>query len=115
MLSACDTARGTTVAGDGVLGLRRAFLLAGAEALVTTQWSVEERAGAVFTVALYEGLRAGMRSADAVTNAMRVVRRDNPHPFAWAPFVLVGRDDVMDWGTQTRAATAMGATVEGRP
>lgn len=101
VLSACDTARGTTAAGDGVLGLRRAFLLAGAEALVTTQWSVDERAGTVFTVALYEGLRAGMRSADAVANAMRVVRARDPHPFAWAPFVLVGRDDVMDWNAVT--------------
>ncbi|MDB4927853.1 MAG: hypothetical protein JWM10_337, partial [Myxococcaceae bacterium] len=97
VLSACETARGSTDAGQGVFGLRRAFLLAGTEALVTTQWNVDERAGAVFTIALYEGLRAGMRSADAVARAMRLVRERDPDPFAWAPFVLVGRDDAIDW------------------
>ncbi|MDB4931800.1 MAG: hypothetical protein JWM10_4284, partial [Myxococcaceae bacterium] len=99
VLSACETAQGSAAVGQGVFGLRRAFLLAGAEALVTTQWDVDERAGAVFTVALYEGLRAGMRSADAVARAARVVRERDPDPFAWAPFVLVGRDDTIDWAS----------------
>ncbi|MDB4927856.1 MAG: hypothetical protein JWM10_340, partial [Myxococcaceae bacterium] len=100
VLSACETARGSADAGQGVFGLRRAFLLAGAEALVTTQWNVDERAGTVFTIALFEGLRAGLRSADAVTRAIRVVRERDPDPFAWAPFVLVGRDDAIDWDAE---------------
>jgi hypothetical protein len=57
----------------------------------------------VLTIALYEGLRAGLRSADAVTRAMRVVRERDPDPFAWAPFVLVGRDDVVDLGATPTA------------
>lgn len=76
-----------------------------AEALVTTQWAEDQSAGAMFTIALYEGLRRGMRSADTVTAAMRIVRADDPDPFAWAPFVLIGRDDVIDWDGATVSAS----------
>ncbi|MDB4931481.1 MAG: hypothetical protein JWM10_3965, partial [Myxococcaceae bacterium] len=107
VLSACETAQGSAAVGQGVFGLRRAFLLAGAVALVTNQWDVDERAGAVFTIALYEGLRRGMRSADAVARAASVVRERDPDPFAWAPFVLVGRDDAIDWAAAPTTPPAM--------
>ncbi|MDB4931806.1 MAG: hypothetical protein JWM10_4290 [Myxococcaceae bacterium] len=97
VLSACDTGRGDAAVGEGVFGLRRALQFAGTEALITTLWTIDERSGTEFTVGLYEGLRSGMRSADAVARAMRLVRERHPDPFDWAPFILVGRDDVIDW------------------
>lgn len=92
VLSACDTAQGEAFAGTGVFGMRRAFLLAGAEALVTSLWNVDDSLAVVFVDALYTRLLAGDRYASALAAASLAVRRRDPHPFAWAPFIVVGRN-----------------------
>lgn len=54
-------------------------------------------------------MRLAPRSADAVAQAVRAVRAADPDPFAWAPFLLVGRDDTIDWsdaGSVAPAATS---------
>lgn len=99
VLSGCDTGIGEIRAGEGVLGLRRAFQIAGARTVVMSLWSVEDRAARVWMKALYEGrLVQGRDTARAVHNAsltalqVRAARGESTHPFFWAGFVASG-----DW------------------
>lgn len=99
VLSACDTGLGEIKAGEGVLGLRRAFQIAGARTIVMSLWAVEDQAGRAWMRALYEGrLGAHQSTADAVRNASLTVLRQrradgvSTHPFFWAGFVAAG-----DW------------------
>jgi len=99
VLSACDTGLGAIAAGEGVLGLRRAFQVAGARTVIMSLWSVEDRAAMDWMRALYDGrLRRGLDTAAAVRDAslsvlaQRRARRASTHPFYWAGFVASG-----DW------------------
>jgi CHAT domain-containing protein len=92
-LSACETALGRRVRGEGVIGLSHAFLGAGARATLVTLWRIADRSAADFMQAFYNELHAGMPPAQALL----VVRRRwvlaggaQGHPSHWAPFVLVG-------------------------
>ena len=99
VLSACKTGLGEVRAGEGVLGLRRAFHVAGARTIIMSLWSVEDRATRQWMEALYRGrLGQGLDTADAVREASLTVLRDrrarklSTHPFYWAAFVAAS-----DW------------------
>lgn len=92
VLSACDTGVGDVKTGDGVYGLRRAFVLAGAESQMMSLWPVSDAGTQDLMTDYYKRLKLGQgRSA-----ALREVRLDllkNPkrqHPFYWASFILSG-------------------------
>ncbi len=89
ILSACATASGAAVAGEGPFSLSRAFLRAGARAVVATHWPVGESASDL-TAELHARLARGEPIIDALAAARRKVRGDpaRAHPFFWAPFVL---------------------------
>jgi CHAT domain-containing protein len=83
------------VAGEGILGLRRAFHLAGAEVLVTSLWPVEDEATAEWMDAFYSAMwRDGQdparaaRSASLSTRALRQAAGLSAHPAYWAAFVV---------------------------
>ena len=99
VLSACDSGAGTVAIGEGVLGLRRAFLIAGARSVIMSLWGVDDAAGREWMGALYEArLGRGLSTADAVREAslqmlqQRRARGLTTHPFYWAAFVAAG-----DW------------------
>ncbi|RKH00990.1 CHAT domain-containing protein [Corallococcus sp. CA053C] len=92
VLSACDTGRGDIRRGQGVYGLRRAFLVAGAETVVMSLWKVDDTATRVLMETYYRHLLAGLGPATALREAMREVRSAHPHPHYWAPFIAMGRD-----------------------
>lgn len=94
-LSACRTAIGETVTGEGMVGLARAFFHAGASSVAASLWNVEDEASAELMVRFYAGLRAGRSQAAALREARLALRRDerHRHPYYWAPFVLLGRAD----------------------
>ncbi|RKH66786.1 CHAT domain-containing protein [Corallococcus llansteffanensis] len=92
VLSACDTGRGDIKLGQGVYGLRRAFLVAGAETVVMSLWKVEDQTTSTLMEAYYRNLLAGQGRAAALREAMRELRRTQSHPHAWAPFIAMGRD-----------------------
>jgi CHAT domain-containing protein len=99
VLSACDTGLGQIKAGEGVLGLRRAFQIAGARTVIMSLWAVEDRPTSEWMRALYQARLTGNRStADAVREAsLSMVRARrakglSTHPFYWAAFVAAG-----DW------------------
>jgi CHAT domain-containing protein/Tfp pilus assembly protein PilF len=92
VLSACDTGRGDVKRGQGVYGLRRAFIVAGAETVVTSLWKVDDQTTSALMEAYYRNLLAGQGRATALREAMRALRTTLPHPHAWAPFIALGSD-----------------------
>jgi CHAT domain-containing protein len=92
VLSACRTARGRILAGEGVQGLAQAFFHAGASAVVATLWDVNDRRAERMMQAFYSRLAAGESKAGALTGAKRDLLSEEPGlaPRYWAAFVLIG-------------------------
>lgn len=92
VLSACDTALGRTVRGEGIVGLARAFQYAGARSLVASQWEVGDRSTSALMLAFYEALGAGKQKDEALRLAMTKVAaaKETGHPHYWAAFTLTG-------------------------
>jgi CHAT domain-containing protein len=78
------------IGGDEVVGLVRGLLYSGARAVLLTLWDAYDSSTATFMKDFYVGLNQGMSKSEAFREAMRALRREYPHPFYWAPFVLVG-------------------------
>jgi CHAT domain-containing protein len=96
VLSACETARGTFTAGEGVIGLSWAFLAAGVPTTVVSQWKVGSASTANLMIEFHRQLRGGRKAAEALRTAMLVLRRDPRwgHPFYWAPFAVIENDGI---------------------
>ncbi len=98
VLSACRTGVGPIRDGEGVLGLRRAFAIAGAGTLVMSLWQVEDEATAAWMEALYRARARHLSSAAAVRQAgLDLLDRQRragrtTHPFTWGAFIAAG-----DW------------------
>ena len=92
VLSACDTGRGDVKLGQGVYGLRRALVVAGAETVVMSLWKVNDETTHTLMEAYYQNLLAGQGRASALREAMLALRQSKPHPHYWAPFIALGRD-----------------------
>jgi CHAT domain-containing protein/Tfp pilus assembly protein PilF len=92
VLSACDTGRGEVQLGQGVQGLRRSLVVAGAETLVMSLWKVNDDSTRLLMEAYYRHLLAGQGRAFALQEAMRSLRKSRPHPHDWAPFIALGSD-----------------------
>jgi CHAT domain-containing protein len=93
VLSACRTAVGRAVDGEGLVGFARGYLHAGADAMVGTLWDVDDRATAAFMSRFYAALLSEKRSpAAALRLAREALRADArfAQPHDWAGFVLVG-------------------------
>ncbi len=90
-LSGCSTGLNAIVGGDELLGLARGLLYAGAQAVLLTLWDAYDMSTADFMAAFYAHLRSSTNKAQAVQLAMREVRDRYPHPFYWAPFILIGQ------------------------
>jgi CHAT domain-containing protein len=90
VLSACDTALGNYHLGEGFSNLARAFMSAGAESVIVSQWAVEDQSTAEIMVELYRNLAKGLPAPEALKAAKNTLRERHPSPYYWAPFVLVG-------------------------
>jgi CHAT domain-containing protein len=97
VLSACNTGNGELRNGEGVLGLQRAFRVAGAHSVVMTLWPVDDNVTRQFMHDLYaERLGRHATTAEAVWNSSRKVLLDrraagkSTHPWYWAGFVGSG-------------------------
>jgi CHAT domain-containing protein len=114
ILSACNTAGpGGSGAAESLSGLARAFFFAGTRGLLVTHWSVEDNSAKLIVTHTMEALRGGIRRADT-SSALRAAKLDMlngdngsygklfTHPFAWAPFVLIG-DGSHDGGAVAQA------------
>lgn len=92
VLSACETGVGDVQNGEGVYGLRRALVLAGAESQVTSLWKVADEATKDLMVDYYKRLLKGEGRSEALRNAqLRMMKsKDRLHPYYWAAFVPIG-------------------------
>lgn len=92
VLSACETARGSTSPGDGLVGLTRALQFAGGRSVIASQWRVSDASTGTLMVALHRKLRSGLPKDRALAEAMATLRKapETAHPYYWAPFILVG-------------------------
>jgi CHAT domain-containing protein len=94
-LSACETGLGKLSRGEGLIGLTRGFIYAGAPSVLVSLWSVDESTAALMKI-FYQNLKSGMSKAEALRRAkLKLIdTQENgfsfAHPFLWAPFVLVG-------------------------
>lgn len=92
VLSACDTGLGEVKTGQGVYGLRRAFLTAGTQTLVTSLWKVDDAVTSELMTDYYRALLAGHPRTAALRDAMLKLRSQRPHPRFWASFIAFGLD-----------------------
>jgi tetratricopeptide (TPR) repeat protein len=90
VLSGCETGLADTGSGDEMVGLVRAFLIAGASRVMASLWPVDDAVTAGFMAQFYGALRRGQTPAAALGEAQRAVRREHPHPLYWAAFTLYG-------------------------
>ena len=89
-LSGCGTGLNVVVGGDELLGLVRGLLYAGAHAVLGTLWDVNDESTSTFMRHFYERARRTPDRAEALREAMAALRETHPHPYHWAPFVLIG-------------------------
>ena len=91
-LSGCATGLSVIAGGDEILGLSRGLLYAGAKSLLLTLWDVHDRSTAEVMRFFYDHFSdAADNRALALKTAMLAARQRYPHPFHWAPFVLLGK------------------------
>jgi CHAT domain-containing protein len=90
VLSACRSARGKIVAGEGVQGLTTSLLQAGARAVVATNWRVGDRSAVMFVDRFYRHLAGGVPVAEALRTAKLEAIRRGDSPRGWAAFTLIG-------------------------
>jgi CHAT domain-containing protein/tetratricopeptide (TPR) repeat protein len=91
-LSACDTGVGEVRNGEGVYGLRRAFVIAGAETVLMSLWPISDSVTRDLMSSYYRGLKAGRGRGDALRQAKLAMlnRKGREHPFFWASFIQAG-------------------------
>jgi CHAT domain-containing protein len=116
-LSACETGLSRVLRGDEPMGLTRAFIVAGAPAVVSTMWRVEEQSTRILMLRFYKELEQGISPVAALKQAQQYLRKltraevntllaQQPltnnafdsdldtvvfnHPYFWAPFIVMG-------------------------
>jgi CHAT domain-containing protein len=98
VLSACQTGVGPVLAGEGVIGLRRAFQIAGARTIVMSLWEVNDAPARDWIHELYQARLSGLTTVESVHRASLGIlqaRRKagvSTHPFYWGAFIASG-----DW------------------
>ena len=90
VLSACNTGLGEVRTGEGVFGLRRAFVLAGAKTLIMSLWKVPDEETRDLMEDFYRRILAGEGRAESLRNAQLAIRAKQPHPFFWGAFICQG-------------------------
>lgn len=89
-LSACETALGEQVTGEGMVGLTRAFLYAGARSLLVSLWPVSDLSTPDLMTAFYRHLGDSGSKAEALHKAKLERMAAGDEPYRWAPFILAG-------------------------
>ncbi|MFL5730922.1 MAG: CHAT domain-containing protein, partial [Cytophagaceae bacterium] len=92
VLSACETARGEVQLGEGVYGLQRAFLVAGANSVVMSLFKVNDQVTKELMVLFYKKWIATGNKRKAFTDAKKEIKEKYSDPLYWGAFVMIGLD-----------------------
>jgi CHAT domain-containing protein len=90
VLSACRTAGGWVVGGEGIQGLTAPLLQAGARSVLATLWPIKDRSRNTLIEPFYRGLADGLPATDALQRAKLEAIRNGAPPAVWASFTLIG-------------------------
>jgi CHAT domain-containing protein/tetratricopeptide (TPR) repeat protein len=90
VLSACNTGLGEVRVGEGVFGLRRAFVLAGAKTLVMSLWKVPDEQTRELMEDFYSRILSGEPRVDALREAQLAIKAKHPEPLYWGAFICQG-------------------------
>ena len=93
VLSACRTALGKEIRGEGLIGLTRGFYYAGAPRVLATLWQIDDRTTAAFMRPFYEALLARHETAAAALRSAQIAMWTTKGwdlPYYWAPFTMQG-------------------------
>lgn len=94
VLSACESGQGKLITGEGLMGISRGFLHAGAASLAVSLWSVDDAATAKLMTRFYAGMLGPEKQTPAAAlRAAQLSMLNDPkwsHPFFWAPFTIEG-------------------------
>ena len=99
VLSCCHTGRGKILKGEGVVGMARAFLAAGARSVLVTLWAIDDEATMEFMKSFYQHLKDGKTASTAVHQSIKYLRESEKFSELryWAPFQLIGDDVKIDF------------------
>jgi CHAT domain-containing protein len=105
VLSACDSGVGDTTPGDSVSGLRSAFQIAGARAVVSSPWTINDEKGEAYMETFYRTLvEAGKQRTQTINQSLRQAKltlvNQQQHPYYWAAFVMDGKDQPLPISSQ---------------
>ena len=101
VLSCCHSGRGD-VKSEGVVGIARSFLCAGARSVLVSLWAIDDEATMVFMESFYQHLAGGKSASVALHQAMKSLRESEEFSAVkyWAPFVLIGDDVTLEFGAK---------------
>jgi hypothetical protein len=109
VLSACQTAAGAVLSGEGVLSLARAFFQAGARAVIGTRWPIRDEDAASLFETFYRELGTGAGLSEALSRAKIQAIADGRPPGVWAGLVLLGDGASRPFPPRRRGAGATAA------
>lgn len=92
-LSACESGLGKIIRGEGILGLTRAFIYAGAENILVSLWQVADKSTSELMIEFYKNVLDGKNFTSSLREAKLKLIKDGTYsyPLEWAPFVLIGK------------------------
>jgi CHAT domain-containing protein len=90
VLSACETGLGDNLVGEGIVGIQRAFMIAGAKSVIMSLWKVDDASTQKLMTLFYSNwVKKKMTKADAFNAAKIEIKRAYPQPYYWAGFVMI--------------------------
>ena len=99
VLSCCHSGRGE-IKAEGVVGIARSFLGAGARSVLVSLWAIDDKATMEFMKIFYKHLMEGRSASESLNRAMKSMRESDKFSEVkyWAPFVLIGDDVTLEFG-----------------